>query len=430
MRAVDIIEAKKRGQKLTSAELSFMISGFCNKQIPDYQMSAFLMAIWYKGLTNDETSELTRLMIASGEVFDLSSIEGVVVDKHSTGGVGDKVSLVLGPILASLNVPFAKMSGRGLGHTGGTLDKLESIPNFDIFLDKEKFIKQVKEINIAIIGQSENIVPADKMLYALRDVTATVDSLPLIASSIMAKKIAVGADAILLDVKCGDGAFMKDIDHARELAKLMISIGSQLKRNVKVEITNMSEPLGRAIGNKNEVIEAVSALKGNMSDDFKEVIYSSGATLLQQANAAKNDKEAEEMIRQSIESGKALTKFKEFVIAQKGDADAIFSPDFLKPKYKEQIIAKTDGYMFVKSAIGFGVAAMKIGAGRENKNSIIDYDAGIYLTKKTGEIVKKGDVLFEVYSSKEIPKSIIEELKDFYEISDENKKTKTILEKL
>lgn len=430
MRAVDIIEAKKHGQKLTSEELSFMVSGFCNKQIPDYQMSAFLMAIWYKGLTNDETSELTRLMIASGEVFDLSSIEGVVVDKHSTGGVGDKVSLVLGPILASLNVPFAKMSGRGLGHTGGTLDKLESIPNFDIFLDKKKFIKQVKEINIAIIGQSEDIVPADKMLYALRDVTATVDSLPLIASSIMAKKIAVGADAILLDVKCGDGAFMKDIDHARELAKLMISIGSQLKRNVKVEITNMSEPLGRAIGNKNEVIEAISALKGKMSADFEEVIYSSGATLLQQANVAKNDKEAKEMIRQSIENGKALAKFKEFVIAQKGDVEAIFATNFLKPKYKEQILAKTNGYMFIKSAIGFGVAAMKIGAGRENKNSIIDYDAGIYLTKKTGEIVKKGDVLFEVYSSKEIPKSLIEELKDFYEISDKNKKTKTIFEKL
>lgn len=369
-------------------------------------------------------------MIASGEVFDLSSIEGVVVDKHSTGGVGDKVSLVLGPILASLNVPFAKMSGRGLGHTGGTLDKLESIPNFDIFLDKKKFIKQVKEINIAIIGQSEDIVPADKMLYALRDVTATVDSLPLIASSIMAKKIAVGADAILLDVKCGDGAFMKDIDHARELAKLMISIGSQLKRNVKVEITNMSEPLGRAIGNKNEVIEAISALKGKMSADFEEVIYSSGATLLQQANVAKNDKEAKEMIRQSIENGKALAKFKEFVIAQKGDVEAIFATNFLKPKYKEQILAKTNGYMFIKSAIGFGVAAMKIGAGRENKNSIIDYDAGIYLTKKTGEIVKKGDVLFEVYSSKEIPKSLIEELKDFYEISDKNKKTKTIFEKL
>lgn len=430
MRVVDIIEAKKLGQELTNEELAFMINGFCNKSIPDYQMSAFLMAIWYKGMTDDETAELTRQMIKSGEVFDLSSIEGIVVDKHSTGGVGDKVSLILGPVLASLNVPFAKMSGRGLGHTGGTLDKLESIPHFNIHLSKEEFIKQVKDIKIAIIGQSEDVVPADKMLYALRDVTATVDSLPLIASSIMSKKIVVGAHAILLDVKCGDGAFMKDIKHARELAKLMISIGSKLNRDVKAEITNMSEPLGRAIGNKNEVIESINALKGKMSNDLEEVIYSSGSTMLQQAKMAKNETDARQMIKQCIDNGKALAKFKEFISAQKGDVEAIFSPDFLKPKYNEKIVANSDGYMNIKSAIGFGITAMKIGAGRENKNSLIDYDAGIYLHKKTGEAVKKGDTIFEIYSSKEVPSSAIEKLKEFYEISKKQKLAPTILAKI
>lgn len=430
MRVVDLIELKKQGKELSREQLAFLINGFVEKQIPEYQMSAFLMAVWFKGMTSKETAMLTELMMHSGEVYDLSGIEGIIVDKHSTGGVGDKVSLALGPVLAALGVPVAKMSGRGLGHTGGTLDKLESIPGFNIYLDKKQLVDQVNRIKLAIVGQSDKIVPADKLLYALRDVTATVDSTPLIASSIMSKKLATGSNAILLDVKCGDGAFMKDIASARVLAKAMIEIGKHLGRDVRAEITNMSEPLGRAIGNKNEVLEAVQTLKGNAPKDFEEIILSSGSTILMQAHVTASEEEGKKLIREVIANGKALTKFKEFVTAQQGDVEVIFKEDFLNPKFRIEIKAEQDGFMKIKSAIGFGLAAMKIGAGRETKESIIDFEAGIYLTKKTGEEVKKGETLFEMYSSKEIPVSIIEELKLSYEISLNPISMPVILEKL
>lgn len=381
-------------------------------------------------MTPKETATLTELMMHSGEVYDLSAIKGIIVDKHSTGGVGDKVSLVLGPILAALDVPVAKMSGRGLGHTGGTLDKLESIPGFDIYLGKEELIAQVNKIKLAIVGQSDKIVPADKLLYSLRDVTATVDSTPLIASSIMSKKLATGSNAILLDVKCGDGAFMKDVESARVLAKAMIEIGKHLGRDVRAEITNMSQPLGRAIGNKNEVLEAVESLKGNAPKDFEEVILSSGSTILLQAKVTSTEEEGKKLIKEVIANGKALERFKQFVVAQKGDVEAIFKEDFLNPKFKVQIKAEKDGFMNIKSAIGFGLAAMKVGAGRATKEDKIDFEAGIYLTKKTAEPVKVGETLFEIYSSKTISPEIIEELKESYEIIDHENKIPVILEKL
>lgn len=381
-------------------------------------------------MTPKETATLTELMMHSGEVYDLSAIKGIIVDKHSTGGVGDKVSLALGPILAALDVPVAKMSGRGLGHTGGTLDKLESIPGFDIYLGKEELIAQVNKIKLAIVGQSDKIVPADKLLYSLRDVTATVDSTPLIASSIMSKKLATGSNAILLDVKCGDGAFMKDVESARVLAKAMIEIGKHLGRDVRAEITNMSQPLGRAIGNKNEVLEAVESLKGNAPKDFEEVILSSGSTILLQAKVTSTEEEGKKLIKEVIANGKALERFRQFVVAQKGDVEAIFKDDFLNPKFKVQIKAEKDGFMNIKSAIGFGLAAMKVGAGRATKEDKIDFEAGIYLTKKTAEPVKVGETLFEIYSSKTISPEIIEELKASYEIIDHENKIPVILEKL
>ena len=311
MRAVDLIEIKKTKGKLSKEQIIFFIEGFTSGEIKDYQMASMAMAIRLNGMDSEETSNLTLAMMQSGDMIDLSAIKGIKVDKHSTGGVGDKTSLAVGPIVSSLGAVMAKMSGRGLGFTGGTLDKLESIKGFNINLTNEEFINQVNEIGIAMIGQSANVCPADKKLYALRDVTATVDSLPLIVSSIMSKKLATGADAILLDVKMGDGAFMKTIETATELATEMISIGKLLGRDVKAEITSMNRPLGRAIGNKNEVLEVVETLKGNGPADFVELITSASATILLQAGVYKTEQEAEEAVKEVIANGKALEKFKE-----------------------------------------------------------------------------------------------------------------------
>lgn len=312
-----------------------------------------------------------------------------IVDKHSTGGVGDKVSIVLCPLLASLGLTIAKMSGRGLGHTGGTLDKLESIKGFNIFLSEKQFKENVKKYNIAIIGQNEKLVPADKKLYALRDVTGTVQSMPLIASSIMSKKLATGSNCILLDVKCGNGAFMKNINDAKKLGNLMISIGRKLNRNIAVEITNMEQPLGRTIGNKIEILEAIDTLKGKGPKDFTEIIYSSGATLLMLANKAKNEEEAKMLIKKAIDSNKAYEKFLEWIESQNGDISIFDNPNWFNPKFKYEVKSKNEGYLKINSAIAFGLVAMKLGAGRKSKEDSIDYEAGIHLNKTSNDYVKK-----------------------------------------
>jgi pyrimidine-nucleoside phosphorylase len=328
MNIVELIEKKKSGTILSATEIDYIIQNYTSGIIPDYQMSAFLMTVIFKGMTSLEIANMTNSMISTGDQIDLSEIEGIKVDKHSTGGVGDKISLIIGPIIAALGVPFAKMSGRGLGHTGGTVDKLESIPNLKTELSEKEFINQVKKIGIAIISQTKNIVPADKKIYALRDVTATVDSIPLISASIMSKKIATGSDAILLDVKCGDGAFMKDVKSATELGKQMIEIGNHLNRDVKVEITNMDRPLGKTIGNKIEVLEAMDFLKGNYVSDLKEIIYSSGVTILLQSKKFDNIKDAEIAIKKVIDDGSAYKKFIEFITMQKGDIKKLESNEF------------------------------------------------------------------------------------------------------
>ena len=427
---LDIIEKKKNKQELTSQEIDFFVKGYTNNEIPDYQISSLLMAIVLNGMNLKEATFMTQSMIESGKTIDLSSIKGIKLDKHSTGGVGDKVSLVLGPIIAACGGVFAKMSGRGLGHTGGTIDKLESIPGFNCFYNDKDFKKLVNKSNIAIIGQTDDLVPADKKIYALRDVTGTVNSMPLISSSIMSKKLATGADAILLDVKCGSGAFMKNEEDARELAKWMISIGKKMKKDIRVEITNMEQPLGRMIGNKNEIVEAMNSLKGNGEKNFMDLIYSSGATLLNQAKIAKNDKEAKAMIDDVIKSGKAFNKFLEFVRNQGGDEKIIQKPNWWKPKYKLEIKSTKNGYVYLKNSINLGLTAMKLGAGRQTKEDIIDNEAGIELNKITNELVKKGDIIMTLYSSKKIDEKLIDEVKASYEIISKPKPIKIVYDKL
>ncbi len=430
MRVVDIIEKKKLGKVLSKEEILFLINGYVAKKIPDYQMSAFAMAVYFKGMNHKEISHLTLAMINSGEIINLSDISGVKVDKHSTGGVGDKTSIAIGPILASLGITVAKMSGRGLGFTGGTLDKLESIPGYRVSLSQDEFKKQVSKINLAIIGQTKNIVPADKMLYSLRDVTGTVDSLPLIVSSIMSKKIATGSDVILLDVKTGNGSFMKTYKDAKELAKVMISVGKELGRDVRAEITNMNRPLGKAIGNKNEILEAIDTLRGKGPIDFREVVYSSAATIIQQAKKAETEEEAINMINNVIYSGKAISKFEEWIKAQGGDVKSLYKKTYWNPKYKYEIKAKKSGFMEINSAIIFGITAMRLGAGRKTKSDIIDNEAGIQISKKTNDNVEIGETLFTLYSSSKIPSDILEYVNQGYNINDAKVENKIILGKL
>ena len=392
MRMYDLILKKRQGKPLTKDEIQWMIREYTDGRIPDYQMSALLMAICFQGLDKEETYELTMAMARSGEMLDLSQIQGIKVDKHSTGGVGDKTSLALTPIVASLGIPVAKMSGRGLGHTGGTIDKLESIPGFSTQLEDDAFEEQVNSIGISIMGQTKDLAPADKLLYALRDVTATVDQISLIASSIMSKKLAAGADAILLDVKTGSGAFMKEESDAIQLAKEMVEIGKSAGRKMTAVITNMDEPLGMAVGNILEVKEAIDTLKGNGPDDFVELIETLASHMLILGGAVKDFDEGLMRVRESIQSGKALDKFKQFVAAQGGDTKYIDHPElFEQADIIEEIRSEQDGFVGSIDAQEMGICSLILGGGRETKESVIDPTVGLVFSKKVADPVKKGE---------------------------------------
>ncbi|WP_046213474.1 pyrimidine-nucleoside phosphorylase [Paenibacillus wulumuqiensis] len=402
MRMVDLIEKKRDGKELTTEEINFIIEGYTNGEIPDYQMSAFNMAVFFQDMTERERADLTMAMVNSGETIDLSAIEGVKVDKHSTGGVGDTTTLVLAPLVAALDIPVAKMSGRGLGHTGGTIDKLEAVEGFHVEITKDEFIKLVNESKIAVIGQSGNLTPADKKLYALRDVTATVNSIPLIASSIMSKKIAAGADAIVLDVKTGAGAFMKTPEDAKELAHAMVSIGNNVGRKTMAVISDMSQPLGLAIGNSLEIQEAIDTLKGQGPKDLEELCFALGSQMVFLANKASSLEEAEQKLREVIANGKALEKFKLFLANQGGDASVVDHPERLpQAKFHIEVPAKQDGVVAELVADEIGTAAMLLGAGRATKESEIDLAVGLMLNKKVGDSVKAGESLVTIHSNRE-----------------------------
>lgn len=397
---VELIQKKRDGLALSKEELQTIIDGFTSESIPDYQMAAFMMAVYFKGMNSEETANLTDIMMRSGELIDLSEIKGIKVDKHSTGGVGDKTTLVLTPLVAAAGVPVAKMSGRGLGHTGGTLDKLESIKGLSIDLTKEEFVSQIKKLNIAVCGQNANLVPADKKLYALRDVTATVDNISLISSSIMSKKLACGADAIVIDIKVGHGAFMKTIEDAEVLANTMIGIGEKMNRKVTAVITSMSEPLGCTIGNALEVKEAIDTLHGNGPADLTELCLELGSNMLVLGEVAKTKEEAREILKKLISSGEAFNKLKEMVAAQGGDVSVIEQPELLpNTQYSENYISNREGYISELNALDIGLASVKLGAGRETKASKLDYGAGIVLKKKIGDFVQKGEILAVLYSN-------------------------------
>ena len=404
MRMVDLIEKKRDGKALSQAEIQYIIANYTKETIPDYQMSALLMAIYYEDMTDEEITQLTLAMAHSGEVIDLSSIEGIKVDKHSTGGVGDTTTLVLAPLVAAVGVPVAKMSGRGLGFTGGTLDKLESIPGFQIEIADEDFIRIVNESKVAVIGQSGDLAPADKKLYALRDVTATVSSIPLIASSIMSKKIAAGADAIVLDVTTGEGAFMKDLTQAKRLAETMVRIGKLAKRQVMAVVSDMSQPLGEAVGNGLEVVEAIETLQGHGPADLLEMCYILGAQMVVLAKRAENLTEARELLEEALTSGRALEKFKEMITNQGGDASVVDQPERLvTAKYQIELPAKEAGVVTKLVANEIGVAAMLLGAGRQTKEDTINYGVGLKLHKKIGDAVAVGESLVTIYAdSKEV----------------------------
>ena len=400
MRMYDLILKKRNGENLTKQEIDWMVEGYTRGVIPDYQMSAMMMAIYFQGLNPSETYNLTQAMAESGDFLDLSSIPGLKVDKHSTGGVGDKTSLVLAPVIASLGVPVAKMSGRGLGHTGGTIDKLESIPGFCTTLTEERFITQVKQIGIALIGQTKDLAPADKLLYALRDVTATVDQMSLIASSIMSKKLAAGADAIVLDVKTGNGAFMKKPENAKALARAMVEIGTKAGRKMTAVISNMDEPLGNAIGNALEVKEAIDTLLGKGPEDFTELVYNLGAYMLISVGKAENVKDGICQMKEAVESGKAMEKFLQFVEAQGGDINAIKNPSLLpKAHIIEEIYSGEEGTVNRIETQEMGICSLILGGGRETKESIIDPAVGLVLHKKVGDAVCRGDVLAEIHGN-------------------------------
>lgn len=430
MRMYDIILKKRRGLELTTEEINFFVDGFNKDEIPDYQVSSLMMAIFFKGMNKRETADLTMAMVNSGDVLDLGRIEGIKVDKHSTGGVGDSVTLVLAPLVASLGIPVAKMSGRGLGHTGGTIDKLETFKGFSVELDNDTFINNVNNIKIAIAGQTKSLAPADKKLYALRDVTATVDNIPLIASSIMSKKIASGADAIVLDVKVGDGAFMKNLQDAKELATEMVSIGEQLGRKTVAIISNMDQPLGFAIGNALEVKEAIDTLKGNGPKDLEELVLEIGAQMVILSEKANSVEEAKKLLRENLTNGKALDKLKELVESQGGDSSIIYNEELMpKSKFKLTMNSDKEGYISKILSEDVGLLAMELGAGRKTKDSKIDLSVGIVLKKKIGDKVKKGDELATIYcNNEEDGKSVLSKLKDVIFISDVYEEYKLIYE--
>ena len=421
MRMYDLILKKKQGGELSTDEIRYMIEGFTEGSIPDYQMSAMTMAICFRGMTPRETVDLTLAMRDSGDVLDLSGIKGVKVDKHSTGGVGDKTSLALTPIIAALGVPVAKMSGRGLGHTGGTIDKLECFDGFTTALSEEQFAGNVNTIGIAIAGQTANLAPADKKLYALRDVTATVDQMSLIASSIMSKKLASGSDAIVLDVKTGNGAFMKKLEDSRALAKEMVSIGTMAGKKTVAVITDMDQPLGRAVGNSLEVREAIDTLRGEGPADFKEVVFALGGQMLMLAGRAADEKEARALMEGVIEDGSALDKFAQFVRAQGGDAAPVYDTSLLPVAGKTlEVTAKESGYVHRILAEDIGIACMTLGGGRETKESAIDLSVGIILEKKNGDAVSDGEVLATIYGNDDAKmQAAYEKIAHAYEIAKE-----------
>ncbi|ALA43954.1 MULTISPECIES: pyrimidine-nucleoside phosphorylase [Paenibacillus] len=411
MRMVDLIEKKRDGKELSTEEINFIIQGYTQGEIPDYQVSALAMSIFFKDMTERERADLTMAMVHSGDTIDLSAIEGVKVDKHSTGGVGDTTTLVLAPLVAALDIPVAKMSGRGLGHTGGTIDKLEAIAGFHVEISKDEFVDLVNRSKIAVIGQSGNLTPADKKLYALRDVTATVNSIPLIASSIMSKKIAAGSDAIVLDVKTGAGAFMKTVDDAKALAHAMVSIGNNVGRKTMAVISDMSQPLGLAIGNSLEVKEAIDTLRGEGPKDLEELCMALGSQMVFLAGKAESLENAEEKLKEVIRNGKALEKFKEFIANQGGDASVVDHPERLpQAQYLIEVPAKQDGVVAEIVADEIGTAAMLLGAGRATKESEIDLAVGLMLNKKVGDAVQKGDSLVTIHANREDVAQVLEKI--------------------
>ncbi|MET2735847.1 pyrimidine-nucleoside phosphorylase [Staphylococcus epidermidis] len=400
MRMIDIIDKKRDGKSLTREEIEFFVNGYTRGEVPDYQASSLAMAIFFQDMNDEERAALTMSMVNSGERIDLSDINGIKVDKHSTGGVGDTTTLVLAPLVAAVGVPVAKMSGRGLGHTGGTIDKLESVKGFNVEISEKDFIKLVNDNQVAVIGQSGNLTPADKKLYALRDVTGTVNSIPLIASSIMSKKIAAGADAIVLDVKTGSGAFIKTLDDAEALAHAMVRIGNNVGRNTMAIISDMSQPLGNAVGNALELKEAIATLKGNGPKDLTELVLTLGSQMVVLAEQAESLDEARQMLVDAIKTGKALNKFKTFLSNQGGDDSIVDSPEKLpSAKYQVEFKAKKDGFITEIIANEIGVASMMLGAGRQTKEDVIDLGVGIVLNKKVGEHVEKGENILTIHTN-------------------------------
>ncbi|MBY8911941.1 pyrimidine-nucleoside phosphorylase [Bacillus sp. YC2] len=427
MRMVDLIIKKQNGKELTTEEIQFFVKGYTDGSIPDYQASALAMAIFFQDMTDQERADLTMAMVNSGETIDLSAIEGIKVDKHSTGGVGDTTTLVLAPLVAALDVPVAKMSGRGLGHTGGTIDKLEAIEGFHVELSKDEFIKLVNRDKVAVIGQSGNLTPADKKLYALRDVTGTVNSIPLIASSIMSKKIAAGADAIVLDVKTGAGAFMKTDEDAVNLAKAMVRIGNNVGRQTMAVISDMSQPLGYAIGNALEVEEAIDTLRGEGPEDLNELVLTLGSQMVVLAKKAETLEEARAKLQEVMKNGKALEKFKEFLNNQGGDGSVVDDPSKLpQAAYKIDVPAKEAGVVSEIVADEIGVAAMLLGAGRATKEDDIDLAVGIMLRKKVGDKVEKGEALVTLYANRENVDEVITKIYDNIRIAEKAEAPKLI----
>ena len=416
MRAVDIIQKKRDGLELTRQEIQWLIAGYVGGTVPDYPMAAFAMAVYFKGMTTREISDLTMTMVGTGEQFDLSKIAGIKVDKHSTGGVGDKVTLVLVPLVASFGVPVAKMSGRGLGHTGGTVDKLESIKGFQVERSQEDFIKQVQEIGLSVIGQSDQLVLADKLLYALRDVTATVDTIPLIASSVMSKKIAAGADSILLDVTVGEGAFMKNIDDARVLARTMVDLGKAVGRKTVAVLTDMSQPLGTSIGNRLEI------LQGKGREDITTFICELAQIMLGLADVEKTVEE----VREQLTNGAALKKFEAMVVAQGGDLEDLYRPS--SAAHIIEVKAEQAGYITELPAMEFGLFAMRLGAGRAVKSDDLDYETGIVFEKKVGDKVEIGEVFAKIYSNEKISQELVTEFQKNVKIGDESVAVSEIIE--
>lgn len=431
MRMYDIIKKKRDGHALETEEINYFVENYTKDNIPDYQASALLMSIYFNKMNKRETLDLTRAMVKSGDSFDLSNIHGIKVDKHSTGGVGDSVTLILGPMVAACGVPFVKMSGRGLGHTGGTLDKLEAIKGFRVALSNEEFVNNTNDINISICSQTGNITPADKKLYALRDVTATVENLSLIAGSIMSKKLAIESDAIILDVKVGSGAFMKNIDDAIELAKEMVSIGNSYGRKTIAVVTNMDEPLGKAVGNALEVKEAIETLKGEGPDDLFELCLVLGSKLLVLANKTKDVLEARKMLIDVVNNGKAFEKFVEMVKCQDGDVSYVLNPELLPTaKYIVEVRSKESGFVKSIDAEEVGKAALALGAGRETINSVLDLSVGILLNKKVDDMVEINEVLAYIHlNDLDKANEIQEKLLEVFKIGTKNNEEKQLIYK-